>query len=328
MNQKMTLWFRRWYHSLDRWTILGVGILILIGFFMVISAGPYVARRIGAPSLIFMEKYLTYLVVFLPGLIFFSMQSKKSLIFWSILGFALAWGMTSLTLVMGAHIKGASRWIHFSGFTLQPSELMKPFFAILQAFILIKIRENWRIDWTNAKRWLVLHFGLLGMTILPLLLQPDIGMTFTFLVIWGIMVFVIGVPWRYLLILGGVGVGSLFLLYATFSHFQNRIDRFLYPEQSDTYQIDKAIEAVKNGGWLPNVGDGYVKESLPDSHADFVFVVFVEEFGALLSLGIIFLYLFIFFRGVKLIRLREDGFVFLAGAGLLGFFIFQAFFNM
>ncbi|MBN1783456.1 MAG: FtsW/RodA/SpoVE family cell cycle protein [Alphaproteobacteria bacterium] len=308
--------------------LIGILFLMIIGFLMVLSAGPYAARRIGAPGFAFLKKFLIYTVAFLPALFYFSTRSKKTIILLSILGFAAAWGPTASTLIIGSTIKGASRWINLGGFGLQPSELMKPFFIILQSVTLVKITSLWHTSRRDGQKWLALHLGILGVTILPLLLQPDLGMTFTFLVIWGLMIFVAGLPWKWVTSLCAAGAGSLFVLYNTFGHFKSRIDRFISPENADTYQIDKALEAVKSGGWLPNVGNGFVKESLPDSHADFVFVVFVEEFGALLSLTIIAIYLMIFLRGLRSVRKATDDFVVFAGTGLLGTFIFQAFFNI
>lgn len=328
MQQNLTLSFRRWFYGIDRWVLIGVLVLIFIGFLMVLSAGPYAARRIGAPGFSFLKKYLVYAMAFLPVLFFFSMQTKKRILQFSVIGLGFSWILTVLTLGMGVDIKGASRWIDLGGFGLQPSELMKPFFIIVQAFILVKIKNLWTENCRQARQWLMLHLGLVAGTILPLLLQPDIGMTSTFLIVWALMIFVAGLPWRYMILLTVAFGAAGILFYHTFGHFKSRMDRFLYPENADTYQIDKAIQAVENGGWFPSIGNGYIKESLPDSHADFVFVVFVEEFGALLSLMVISLYLFIFLRGLKGIRRSKDDWVVLSGTGLLGLFIFQAFFNI
>ncbi len=328
MQKQATLTFRRWFYGIDRWMLVGIIFLTFIGFLMVLSAGPYAARRIGAPGFAFLKKFLIYIIACLPVLFYFSTRSKKIIIFLSIIGFVISCGLTFSTLIIGTSIKGASRWINLGSFGLQPSELMKPFFIVLQSVILVKITSFWQSDRKKAKKWIIVNLGLLGITILPLILQPDLGMTFTFLFIWGIMIFVAGLPWKFVIGLVSGGVSSLFLLYKSFSHFKSRIDRFISPENTDTYQIDKALEAVENGGWLPNVGGGFIKESLPDSHADFVFVVFVEEFGALLGFVIIAVYLMIFLRGLRSVRKATDDFVVFAGTGLLGIFIFQAFFNI
>ncbi|MHA1540653.1 MAG: FtsW/RodA/SpoVE family cell cycle protein [Alphaproteobacteria bacterium] len=328
MKKQATLSIKRWFYGIDNGILVGVLALMFLGFLTVFIAGPYTARRIGAEGYIFLKKFGVYSIIGLFSLFFFSKLDIKKILILSIIGLVVFWSGTVATFFIGSTIKGAKRWINVAGFGLQPSELMKPFFIIIQAYLLQKITENWKNNFTLAKKLLVLHLGILALTILPLIFQPDLGMAFTFLFVWGIMVFIAGLPWKYVASLLAICSASLFLLYNSFGHFKSRIDRFWSPENADTYQIDKALEAVKNGGWLPNIGDGFIKESLPDSHADFVFVVFVEEFGALIGFGIIALFLFVFLTGMRAVKKSKNDFVIFSGSGLLGIFIFQAFFNI
>jgi len=162
-----------------------------------------------------------------------------------------------------------------------------------------------------------------------LLLQPDVGMTLVVSAIWAVQFFVAGLPLIFvaglaLLILGG-SAGA----YFAFDHVRVRVDRFLDPEAGTGYQVSRSLDAFRNGGWAGRgPGEGRVKEVLPDAHADFVFAVAGEEFGLIVCLIILALFVFIVLRGFCRVLKDQDLFVLLAVAGLLTQFGLQALINM
>jgi cell division protein FtsW len=131
-----------------------------------------------------------------------------------------------------------------------------------------------------------------------------------------------------------VGLGFLFLgasvgVYFTFAHVQARVDRFLDPAAGESYQVNRALEAFYNGGWAGRgPGEGRVKEVLPDAHADFIFAVAGEEFGLILCLIIVALFLFVVLRGFTRVLRDNDLFVLLTVTGLLVQFAVQAIISM
>ena len=228
-----------------------------------------------------------------------------------------------LVLFTGMEIKGAQRWLHIAGFSLQPSEFMKPAFAIVAAWLMAKQKDNPGFRGNAAAA------GLYFVTITLLLLQPDLGMTVVVTSILATQIFLAGFPFRFLIVFGLAGIGGLFGAYFSLPHVKSRIDRFLDPESGDNFQVDKSIEAFQNGGLLgTGPGQGTVKLSLPDAHADFIFSVAGEELGLFFVLIIIAIFGFIMLRGLGRLSESQDMFSVLAAGGLLTMFGLQALVHM
>ena len=213
----------------------------------------------------------------------------------------MALALTAATMVMGVEIKGARRWIALPGMSVQPSEFLKPCFAIVAAWL---ISEGHRTPRFPGK---LLAIGVFGMIALLLKSQPDIGMLavitavfFAQLYVDGLNLILVGIA---LMGFGAGGVGA----YMFFSHVQKRVQTFLHPDTGvlgSDYQPHTALEAFGNGGLLGRgPGEGRVKDILPDAHADFVFAVAGEEFGMIVCLVIIGVFAFIVLRG--LLRLLQ-----------------------
>src|SRR6478735_5851861 len=175
----------------------------------------------------------------------------------------------------------------------------------------------------------IIGFLLLFATIIPLVLQPDIGQTMLIVLVWGGLVFLSGLHLFWVLGLGGLGVLGLFAAYTLLPHVAARIDRFMDPASGDTFQIDNAIESFVQGGWLgKGPGEGTVKRILPDSHTDFIFAVTAEEFGIVVCLALAALFMLVVLRGMVLSRRNEEPFGRLAAAGLVMLFGMQSVINM
>ena len=238
----------------------------------------------------------------------------------SLVGLVVVIGLMLLAIVKGNEIKGATRWISIADLTLQPSELAKPFFAIVSAWLLTIWREG-----QDFPGW-IYSAALMAVLVGILVLQPDIGMTFLVAVTWGFQMFLAGLPM--LLVIGVVALAPLGLwaAYLTLDHVEKRIDRFF---EGGAWQVEQARDSFANGGLLGvGPGDGTVKLHLPDAHSDFIFAVAAEEYGALACLSLIGLYGFIVLRGFARTMSDEGLFALIAGSSLLAQFGVQAAIHM
>jgi cell division protein FtsW len=237
--------------------------------------------------------------------------------------YLVALAMVLGTLVFGAEVKGSRRWLNIAGVALQPSEFLKPAFVIVAAWA---FSEGGRRTDVPGN---IIGFFLLFATIAPLVMQPDIGQTMLITLVWGGLVFLSGLHLFWVLGLGGLGVLGLFAAYTLLPHVAARIDRFMDPASGDTFQIDNAIESFVQGGWLgKGPGEGTVKRILPDSHTDFIFAVTAEEFGIVVCLLLLGMFMLVVLRGMVLSRRNEEPFCRLAAAGLVMLFGLQSVINM
>jgi cell division protein FtsW len=238
-------------------------------------------------------------------------------------GFACAVVLMMATLAGGHEIKGAARWVSLGPITLQPSEFVKPTFAVVAAWMFST--QQTQEGFPGNLIALFLYFMVAGL----LLLQPDVGMTLVISAVWFIEFFLAGLPVVWVLLGVVVGLGSLVGAYFTFSHVQARVDSFLDPAAGNSYQVMTALQAFHNGGLFGRgPGEGHVKAVLPDAHTDFIMAVAGEEFGLVLCLLVVGLFSFIVLRGFARMLAEESLFVLLATSGLLVQFGLQAIINM
>ncbi|QNT77429.1 FtsW/RodA/SpoVE family cell cycle protein [Entomobacter blattae] len=313
----------KWWRNTDRWTLGCVGILIGFGYILMLAASPAVASRIGASRDMFIFKQVIFLT--LAGLIIFltSLLSPQGIKRLAILGCILAIIATALTLVHGIEIKGARRWIAIPFMSIQPSEFLKPCFAVVTGWLLGGMKNR------SFFPGMIIACVLFGIILVLLKSQPDIGMLSVIAAVFMIQLFVAGLNLAFV----GIGVGSMIAAfigaYIAFPHVRSRVERFLHPNVGDHYQIDTALRAFGNGGFLGRgPGEGRVKDLLPDAHADFVFAVAGEEYGFLVCLFIVLLFCFIVVRALLKMLKEDDPFIILATTGLVSGFGLQAFINM
>ncbi len=315
--------FGRWWWTVDRWTLAAIAILLACGGVMTLAASPAVAERIDVGSFHFVKRQAVFLSLAALTIIGVSLMSPKGIRRLAILTTLGALALMLMTLVFGAEIKGASRWLSIGGLSLQPSEFVKPGIAVVAAWLFARQRMDDRFPGIQ------MSIAVYLVTVAILLMQPDVGMTIVVSVVWGTQFFVAGLPLVFVALIAltfmGAGVGA----YFTFDHVQLRVDRFFGPDSEIGYQAARAIEAFQHGGILGRgPGEGRVKEVLPDAHADFIFAVTGEEFGLLACLVIVGLFAFVVLRGFARVMKLDDLFVLLAVAGLLSQFAVQALINM
>lgn len=313
----------RWWWTVDRGMLMALITLMVCGVMLVSTASPSVAETIGVGHHHFLKRHIVWLGVALTLMIGCSFLSRRAV--WRVASVVFAGSILAMVAVLfsGMEIKGAQRWIHLGGFSLQPSEFVKPAFIIVAAWLLARPHAE------NKFPGLVIASGLYFLVISLLLLQPDFGMTFVVTAVAASMIFLAGAPFRWLVVLAGAGIGGGVMAYFTLSHVQSRIDRFLDPASGDSYQVQKSLEAFQNGGFFgAGPGMGTVKEKLPDAHADFIFAVAGEEFGLALALALLALYAYILLRGYNRLMDNEDIFAILASGGILSMFGLQAMIHM
>jgi len=313
----------RWWWTVDRWTLAAIAILLACGGVMTLAASPAVAERIDLGLFHFVKRQAVFLSLAALTIIGVSLMSPKGICRLAILTTLGALVLMLMTLVFGAEIKGASRWLSIGGLSLQPSEFVKPGIAVVAAWLFARQRMDERFPGIQ------MSIAVYLVTVAILLMQPDVGMTIVVSVVWGTQFYVAGLPLVFVALIAltfmGAGVGA----YFTFDHVQLRVDRFFGPDSEIGYQAARAIEAFQHGGILGRgPGEGRVKEVLPDAHTDFIFAVTGEEFGLLACLVIVGLFAFVVLRGFAHVMKRDDLFVLLAVAGLLSQFAVQALINM
>jgi cell division protein FtsW len=313
----------RWWWSVDRWTLGSIGLLIGFGYILILAASPAVAVRIGDPRNALIIKQVAFLAMSGGIVCAVSMLSPRSVRRLAIVGCIAALALTAATLVIGVDIKGARRWIALPGMSLQPSEFLKPCFAVVAAWLVSEGRR------TRGFPGQIAAFAIYVVIVLLLKAQPDVGMTAVITAVYFAQLFIDGLN----LFFVGIGLAGVCTAaigaYAIFPHVQMRMQEFLHPTGANTYQVTTALEAFGNGGLLGRgPGEGRVKDVLPDAHADFVFAVAGEEFGLVICLVILGVFAFIVVRGLLRLLQQHDMFTVLACAGLLVGFGLQAFVNM
>jgi cell division protein FtsW len=312
----------RWWWSVDRWTLGAIGTLIGFGYIMMLAASPAVAERIGTSRETFIFKQVVFLALAGAIVVLVSLLSPRDIKRLAIAGCLIALALTAATMVMGVEIKGARRWISLPGMTIQPSEFLKPCFAIVAAWLLSEGKKSPRFP------GMIIAFAVFAVILLLLKSQPDIGMLAVVTVVFLAQLYIAGLP----LALVGVALsmigGGAVMAYTLFPHVRSRVTRF-WDGTGDNYQVTTALEAFGNGGLLGRgPGEGHVKDVLPDAHADFVFAVAGEEFGMLICVVILAVFAFIVLRGLLRLLREQDLFVVLSCTGLVTGFGLQAFVNM
>jgi len=314
----------RWWWTVDRWSLGALMALIAVGAVLSIAASPAVATRIGYDSLHFVKRHLLAVPVSLAIMFAVSLLPLKKIRIGAFVLFGVALLMLIATLVIGAEIKGARRWINVAGLGIQPSELVKPTFAVVAAWLFAEQKRNPNFPYGN-----LISAGLFVLIVAILLKQPDFGMAGVVGAVWFAQFILAGLRF-YWIGIGMAGIaGSVFAGYQFLPHVTDRINRFLDPNAGDSYQVRRSLEAFMSGGlWGKGPGEGTVKDVLPDAHADFVFAVAGEEFGLIACVLIIGLFAFIVLRGFSRLLQERDQFVLLAATGLLIQFGLQAIINM
>ncbi len=323
LDRRDTSFLAQWWWTIDRYTIIAVGCLAAVGIMLVMAASPPVAERLGLASFYFVHRQAVFLVMGMVVMVVCSLLPVVVIRRLAVLAFVCGIMLLLVVLVADMQIKGARRWILLPGFSLQPSEFVKPLFAVVTGWVLARGRSEAHFPGFR------IALGLYVLVVSLLILQPDFGMTVAISVVWGAQMFLAGLPTLWIIAALVLGVSGIVSAYFMLPHVAQRINTFLDPSRGDTYQSDRALDACINGGFLGlGPGEGVVKHVIPDAHTDFIFAVGCEELGVLLSLVVVLLYGFIILRGLVRLYKEVDLFIVFAASGLLLQFGFQAIVNI
>ena len=233
----------------------------------------------------------------------------------------------ALVPIIGVEAKGAKRWLDFYFFRLQPIEILKPF------FILVTVKILTFDDFKNSHIKYFFSFLLLSTIIIFLIDQPDVGQSILLIGSWIATVFISGVSLIYIISFSAVfliAISSLlFLMPDKFGYIINRLTSFVDPSKGDKFQSSSALDAIKLGGLKgQGMGEGVLKESVPEAHTDYIIAIISEEYGSIVSILIILLFLYIAFRIIKNCVNQTDQLTRISLCGLSALLIFQTFIHV
>ena len=313
-----------WWWTTDHWMLGALAALIFMGVMLSFASSPAAAARIG---LSFPFHFAIRQAVFallgsalLVGVSMLSPRGIRRTAFFVYVGAILI--MMALPFI-GHEAKGATRWIHLGGLTLQPSEFMKPALIVLVSWMFAEGQKGEGVPGIS------IAFGLYGLAVILLLMEPDVGQTVLITVAFGAAFWMAGVPMSWVMGLGGAAIAGLMSTYFLFDHVHARVQKFLSPEQADTHQITRASEAIAAGGLIGRgPGEGVMKRHVPDLHTDFIYSVAAEEYGLIFSLILIGLFALVDVRGLYKAMKLSDPFEQVAAAGLFVLVGQQAFINV
>jgi cell division protein FtsW len=316
--------FGLWFWTIDRLLLAAVAGLIFLGVMLSFASSPAAAARIGIDDPFhFAVRQAFYASISAGLLIATSMLSPKGVRRVAFVVYAAAIVVMLMLPFVGHSAKGAQRWLQLGGFSLQPSEFVKPALIVLASWMFAEGQKGEGVPGVS------IAFCLYGLTVALLLIQPDVGQTVLITVAFGAAFFMAGVPLKWIVGLGAVAVSGLVSTYFLFDHVAARVQKFLSPDKADTHQIDRASEAVAAGGLFGRgPGEGVMKRHVPDLHTDFIYSVAAEEYGLLFSLLLIGLFAFVVVRGLYKAMRLSDPFEQVAAAGLFVLFGMQAVINV
>ena len=315
--------FAAWWWTVDRLSLAAMIALMLAGIVLSLAASPPVAARLGLEPFYFVNRHMLYLAPALLVLLVTSLLSERTIRRTALLVFVVSLLLVAATLMFGAEVKGARRWIVILGVNIQPSEFLKPAFVILIAWLFGESARRPEMPANTAA------LALLLLSVSALVLQPDFGQTMLIMLIWGTLFFLAGMRMVWVVGLGGAALVGLAAAYATLPHVARRIQRFMDPASGDTFNVDQALESFLSGGWFGRgPGEGTIKRILPEAHTDFVFAVAAEEFGIVLCLVLLALFAFVVVRALSRALNDEDPFRRFAVAGLAMLLGLQSAINM
>ena len=318
----------RWWWIIDQWNFLQILILAFIGLIMILAAGAGVAEKYNLEELYFFKHHIYYLILSLFFMIFTTFFSSKGIIRCSLLGLILCLILLLMVMLFGPDKNGASRWLIIGSVSIQPSELIKPFFVVITAYLISNKFSKLKFLPAFISSF---HLSLLLLLLILIFLleQPDLGMSIIILLIWSGQLFLAGLSLRWLLLLFSLLGSGVSLGYYIFPHVKRRIDCFFNIPCESMDQIKNSFRAYESGGLLGNgPGDGIIKNKISDAHTDFIFPVIAEEFGAIFCMFILILSCSIVIRGLIRVYVKNNLFALLAVGGLLILFGLQVLLNV
>lgn len=317
-----------YWRNIDKKIFLCFIILFFLGlFFSFSSTSSLAGERLNKDYYFFFSKHLTFTFLALLIMIFISMIETKILKKSVLPFFIISLIFLSLVPLIGIEVKGAKRWLDFYFFRLQPIEIVKPFFILVTVKILtLNSLQNSQVKY-------LLSFFLLSSVVILLIDQPDLGQSILLIGSWVATVFISGVSLIYIIgffTIFFIAISSiLFFMPEKFGYIFNRLITFVDPSKGDKFQSSSALDAIKLGGLKgQGMGEGILKDKVPEAHTDYIIAIISEEYGSIISIIIISIFLYISFRIIKNCVNQEDQLIKISLCGLSSLLIFQTFIHV
>lgn len=312
-----------WWWSIDRELLGALIMLLAVGMVLSFGASPAVAERIGLDEWHFVIRHALFCLLAIPVMLATSLLNQRQARFVALATLVVMTILLWATLHFGTEVKGARRWISIAGWTIQPTEFVKPAFAVIGAWLFSEFMIHRNVPGR------AIATIIMGLLVGALLLQPDLGQTALVMATWAVLLFFSGISWWVIFGLGGAAGGLLVGGYAFFPHFARRIDSFINPEDGNTYQVDRALQSLMEGGWFGRgPGESVANRLIPDAHADFVFSAAAGEFGIVFCMGLVGLIGFIAIRAMLAAQRQASLFARLAASTLAAQFAMQSGINL
>jgi cell division protein FtsW len=314
----------QWWWTVDHWLLGATALLIIAGVVLSFTSSPAEAARLHiADPFHFAVRQSLFGAGAAAMVVAVSMLSARGVRRAAVIIYGLTILMMAVLPVVGHSAKGAARWIEISGFSLQPSEFMKPALIVLCGWMFAEGQKGEGVPGVS------IAFGLYGIAVSLLLIEPDVGQTVLITIAFGASFFMAGVPIRWILGMGGIALGGAVAIYFSFQHVAMRVHLFLHKDGSDGHQVDKALDAIRAGGVFGRgPGEGVMKRQVPDGFTDFIYALAAEEYGLVFSLALISVIAILVVRGLYKAMRLTDAYEQVAAAGLFVLVGQQAFINI
>ena len=314
-----------WWKNIDKTLFILIILLFSLGlFFSLVSTSLIASDKLDTNNYFFFFKHLIFISIGMIVLIFFSILSKKNLFKLSTYLFFISLFLLFLVPILGAEVKGSRRWLNlFFLPRFQPIELVKPFIIIFIATILCG-EKNFNIYF----KYLLTFITIIPVCLL-LMMQPDVGQTLLIFLSWSTLVFISGISLPIIIIFFSFSLSLLsYMVFfiSKFSYIKSRIQSFINPiDGTHTFQPNKAIDAISSGGFFgKGIGEGTLKNKVPEAHTDYIISVISEEFGVVAIILLLILFLFFIYSVFKKIYLEKNEKNKLVLTGVVSLIIFQA----
>ena len=317
-----------YWRNIDKNILFSFLVLFFLGiFFSFSSTSSLAGERLNKDFYHYFSRHLIF-STFAIFVMFYISYIKLSFLKKLILPiFVMSLILLILVHFIGVEIKGAKRWLDLIIFRLQPIELIKPFFVLITANIIASGKDK------NLKYKYFLSLMVLSMIIILLLNQPDVGQSILLITTWVSLLFISGIKIGYILLLFGLliicSISLLVIFPEKFGYIIQRLNIYFDPTKGDNFQTDKALAAIKQGGLTGRgMGEGILKESVPEAHTDYIIAVIAEEFGSIVSIIVITIFLYISYKIIKNCFKTSNENSKIALCGLSSLLIFQTFIHV
>jgi len=317
--------YYEWWKNINKTLFALITLFFSLGlFFSLVSTSLIASDKLDTNNYFFFFKHLIFIFIGMIVLIFFSSLSEKNFFKVSIYLFFVSLFLLFLVPIVGVEVKGSRRWLNiFFLPRFQPIELVKPFIIIFIATILC-VEKNFNIYF----KYLLTFIAIIPVCLL-LMMQPDIGQVLLIFLSWSTLVFISGVSLSIILTIIGFSLLSLsYMVFyiSKFGYIKSRIQSFFNPtDGTHTFQPNKAIDAISSGGYFgKGIGEGTLKNRVPEAHTDYIISVISEEFGVVAIILLLILFLFFIYSVLKKIYLEKNEKIKLVLTGTICLIIFQA----